>query len=90
MNSNFMVLMGATETALGQEYKDYCGGYAFVMTNLADGSTSVRYVDVQSKVINVIRHNRQTANQLNDYFDSDIALANSLIDYLVENAKVQH
>lgn len=87
MNSNFTHLMSAAKTALEREYKDYCGGYLSVILHLADGATSVRYLDVQSVLIEVIKANRAAANQLNDYFDSDAALANSLIDYLLDSIK---
>lgn len=82
MNKNFTILMDFAKATLEQEYKDYYGGYQFVLANLIDGGVSVRYVEVQNKVIDVIKRNRQTADQLNEYYDSDASLANDLIDYI--------
>lgn len=86
MNENFKILMNLTKSILEKEYKDYFNGYLFVLANLG-GGTSVRYKDVQSKVIGVINSSRQVANQLNEYFDSDVSLANSLIDYIIDDIK---
>lgn len=85
MNKNFEILMDLTKESLEQEFKDYYKGYIFVLSHLINGGTSVRYIDVQSKVIDVIRSSRQIANQLNEYFDSDASLANELIDCIIEN-----
>lgn len=84
MNVNFEILMNLAKATLEQEYKDYCGGYLFILANLTNGGTSVRYIEVQSKVIDVIKRSPQVANQLNEYFDSDASLANSLIDYIID------
>ncbi|ACL77466.1 hypothetical protein [Ruminiclostridium cellulolyticum] len=88
MNENFKTLMNLTKATLEQEYKDYSNGYLFVLANLIDGGTSVRYIEVQSKVIDVIKSSRQVANQLNEYFDSDASLANSLIDYIIDDIAI--
>jgi len=85
MNVNFEILMDLAKATLEKEYKDYCGGYLFILPNLTNGVTSVRYIEVQSKIIDVIKCSRQVANQLNEYYDSDASLANSLIDYIIED-----
>ncbi|WP_018306367.1 hypothetical protein [Desulfitobacterium hafniense] len=82
MNKNFTTLMGLAKATMEQTYKDYYGGYQFVLANLIDGGTSVRYAEVQSKVMDIIKSNRQIADQLNEYYDSDASLANGLIEYI--------
>lgn len=84
MNSNFTILIDLTKATLAQEYKDYDGGYSCVLANLLNGLTSVRYVDLQNRVMDVIKSNREVGNQLNEYFDSDASLASSLIDYIID------
>lgn len=87
MDRNFTMLKSLVQVALEREYKDYYGGSSFVLTDLDGAATSVKYNDVQNKVAEVIKDNREIANRLNDYFDSDLSLANELIRMISEEAR---
>lgn len=88
MSKYFEILVGQTKETLEQEYKDYYGGYLFVLSNLDTYAPSVRYPEIQSKVMDVIKEKREIAKQLNEYYDSDYDLINDLIERIIDGITV--
>ena len=78
------ILINLTKEKLDQEYKDYYGGYLFLLSNLETYAPSVRYPEIQSKVMDVIKVNQEIAKQLDEYYDSDYDLINDLIERIIE------
>ena len=77
-------LKEAALASLIPEYAEYYYGLKGVLERLGCYAPSVKYLDVQRSVLNVIANNRQMAESLNEYFDSDYMLANAIIDDIHE------